>query len=233
MIPVSLQCGFPTHMDLEGWGPLLIANQATNPIAELTPHFQHPPLKRAFNLLSVGSSAPFGESNQTAPLVYSDRSTQFYSSRKRDANNSGQNLSVETEIIASGWRPASGVTINLELKANAPAASIPHVPWQGHLDHLVSTGNCAEPVRASLLDASVANDDDYCTVSSLTASPCSCDTTLREPRFEANEVSQLTMTSSDWNDVDFGICLECNVDSSDRLDTISLESIWDTDAWNV
>jgi hypothetical protein len=103
----------------------------------------------------------------------------------------------------------SGVPIDLQLTETVPVASTPNVPWQGHPDHLVSTSNFTEPIKTSLLDPNVANEDDSCTVA---ASPYNCDTTLLEPQSQVNEARQLTMTRSGWNDMDFGICLECKAD---------------------
>jgi HSF-type DNA-binding len=251
MAPVSWQDGLLTHMGLKEWGPLPIVNQAAEPIAEVTSHAYHQSLTSVITPVSACSNAFSGESNETAPLLYSGGITQFLSSRKRYASSSGLNSLVGTEI---GSIPLDGLTTmprvisrDLELTKKVPEASMRNAPWQGQPDHPVSTSNFTESVKTSLLDPDLADDVIYIfserrnlslegecnTLPAEAQSPCDCLKTMWEPSTEADDVSLLTLSSDDWGDLDFGTCLEGNADSSDWLETIALESVWDADHWNV
>jgi HSF-type DNA-binding len=252
MPPVSWQNGLTIHMGLKEWGPLPIVNQATGPNAEVTSHAHNQSLTSAITPVSACSNAFSGESNETAPSLYSGGITQFLSSsRKRYASSSGLNSLVGTEIGSSppgGCRTMSRViSRDLELTKKVPEANMHNAPWQGRPDHPVSTSNFTESVKTSLLDPDLADDVIYIfserrtlslegecnTLSAEAQSPCDGLKTMWDPSTEADDVSLLTLSSDDWGDLDFGTCLECNADSSDWLETIALESVWDADHWNV
>jgi hypothetical protein len=137
------------------------------------------------------------------------------------------------------------ISTDPEVTKNVSEASVHNASWHCHLDRPI---NVTAPGKTTLLDPDLAKDviyvfserqtpllwDESSAASSLTASTYSCTEKLWRPLTGAPDVSLTTTTSSEWSDMDFGTCSECNDDSSDWLATIDFEHLEDSaDNWNV